>query len=229
MRPVRITKALAAADDDNISLSQTPSGAGDLTLNGAAAVGSPAVAVLDTPRRVLLTFAADETGHTFVVYGYRSTTQQSSPISESVAGTTAGTVATTQDFGQVTRISISAAATGAIKVGTNGVGSTHWVMVDYQLDPTSLAIAVDVSGVVNYTVQYTYDDIMGAYAPSSSVWADSSITKVWDDTNLASVTSDGRTTVSGPVTAWRVTVNSSTSPGSLAITGIQSGVGGIAS
>lgn len=226
MRPVRFSKSLTAADDDNISLSQTPSAAGNLTLNGVAAAGSPAVATLDSARRVILTFAADETGHTFVVYGYRSTTQQSSPISETIAGTTAGIVPTTLDFGQVTRVSISAAATGAIKVGTNGVGSTHWVMLDYDLDPTQQTIAVDVTGTVNYTVQYTYDDIMGAYAPSSGQWANASVTKIWDDSVLAAATADGETAYDNPISAWRVTINSGT--GSLAITGIQSGVGGIA-
>lgn len=226
MRPVRTTKSLAAASDNNIALSQTPAGAGNLTLNGAAAAGSPAVATLDTPRRVLLTFAADETGHTFVVYGYRSTTQQSVPISESVAGTGIGTVATVADFGQVTRVSISAAATGAIKVGTNGVGSTNWHAVDTDLDPSQLSVAVDVTGTVNYTVQYTYDDIMGQYSPSSGSWADAAVTKIWDDAVLAAATADGETTYTNPISAWRVTINSGT--GSLAITGIQSGVGGIA-
>lgn len=220
MRPVRITKSLAAADDDIIAASQTPAGAGDLTLVSS-------IVTLDTPRRVLLTFAGNEAGKTFVVYGYATIAGTSVPISESVAGTGIGTTSTTLDFGQVTRVSISAAAAGAIKVGTSGVGSTPWVMVDYHLDPTQQSIAVDVTGTVNYTVQYTYDGIMGAYSPSSGVWADSSITKIFDDSILAAVTADGETTYDNPITAWRVTINSGT--GSLAITGIQAGVGGIGS
>lgn len=228
MRPVRITKALAAADDDCIALSQTPAGAGDLTLAGAA-VNSAGVAVLDTPRRVLLTFAASEVGHTFVLYGYATIAGTSVAISETIAGTGIGTVQSTLDFGQVTRVSISAAATGAIKVGTSGVGSTPWVQVDWDLDPSNLVIAVDVSGTVNYTVQYTYDDIMGYYEPSSGSWNNASVTKIYDDPVLAAATADGETAYDNPINAWRVTVNSSTAPGSLSITGIQAGVGGLGS
>lgn len=229
MRPTRITKAMATADDDNVSLSQTPAGAGNLLINGVAAAGSPALATLDTPRRILLTFAASEVGHTFVVYGYPTIADRSAPISETIAGTGIGTVSSTLDFGQVTRVSISAAATGAIKVGTSGVGSTPWQLVDWNLDPSNLTIAVDVVGTVNYTVQYTYDDIMGAYDPSSGVWADGVVTKIFDDAVLAAVTADGETTFDNPIVAWRVTTNSSTAPGSLRITGIQAGVGGIGS
>lgn len=224
MRPIRTTKQLTAADDDNIAASQTPGAAGNLTLNGAAAAGSPAVAVLDTARQVLLTFAADESGHTFTVYGYDAPVG-GNPIQETIAGTTAGTVATSREFGAVTRVSISAAATGAIKVGTNSVGSTPWFLVDWNLDPSNLTIAVDVVGSVNYTVQYTYDDIMGQ--TNGANWVDGYPTKIWPDPILAAASADGETTYDNPVTAWRVQINSGT--GSLRIAGIQAGVGGVGS
>lgn len=224
MRPIRITKALTSADDDNVCASQTPLAAGNLTINGVAAAGSPAIATLDTTRQILLTFAADETGHTITVYGYDKPSG-GNPIYEAVAGTTPGTVATTKEFGQVTRVAISAAATGAIKVGTNGVGSTQWFLVDWNLDPSNLTIAVDVVGTVNYTVQYTYDDIMGEY--SGGNWTDSYPTKIWDDSILVSSTTDGETTFDNPIVAWRVKINSGT--GSARIVGIQAGVGGVGS
>jgi hypothetical protein len=224
MRPVRITKSLAAADDDNISLSQTPAGAGNLTITGAAAVGG--VGILDTARQVILTFAADETGHTFVVYGNTRADGTGNPIQETIAGTTAGVVASAYDYGRVSRVSISAAATGAIKVGTNGVGDTEWVLVDQNLDPTSLSIMVDVTGTVNYTVQYTYDQIMGYYDPGGA-WTNTYPSKIFDDPVLAAATIDGETTFNNPVNAWRVRINSGT--GSVTVTGIQAGVGGIGS
>ncbi len=223
MRPVRITKALATAVANNISLSQTPAGAGNLLLNGSTA------GILDTPRIVLFTFAANETGHTFVVYGNTRPDGTGNPIQETVAGTGAGVVSTVYNYGIVTRISINAAATGAMTVGTSGVGSTEWQAVDTYLDPTSVAISVDVSGTVNYTVQYTFDNIMGEYDAASGVFSNTYPSKIFNDPVLAAVTTDGDTAYSQPITAWRVTINSSTSPGSLAITGIQAGVGGIGS
>lgn len=223
MRPVRFTKSLATADDNGICLSQTPLAAGNLTLNGVLAAGSPAIATMDSARRVLFTFAADETGRVFTVYGFDKV--GGTPLSEAVAGT-ATTAVTTKDFGIVTRISVDAATAGALIVGTNGVGSTPWFLVDWNLDPASLVIAVDVTGTVNYTVQYTYDNILGEYDGQGN-WANTYPTKIWDDAVLASVTADGETTYNYPITAWRVTINSG--DGSLRVVGAQAGVGGVGS
>lgn len=202
------SKQLAAASANKICLSQTPSGAGNLTINGAAASGG--VATLDTQRQVLFTFAADETGHTFVVYG---TKQGGSAIQETVAGTTAGTVATNQMFLTVTRISIDAAATGAMTVGTNGVGSTDWQSVDLFTEPVNVGFQVVVSGTVNYTVEYTEQDVnalaTGAYP---AVFAHSSI---------ASKTDNQAGSFTTPLTYFRLTINSGT--GSATLTYSQAG------
>lgn len=222
-RPVRLTKSLGAADANGIALSQTPLAGGDLTLNGVFASGSPAVAVLDTPRRVLLTFASDETGRVFTVYGYNAVVG-GSLISETVAGT-ATTASTTLDFGRVTRVTVDAATAGAVEVGTNGVGATPWQMVDWNLDPTKQVIAVDVTGTVDYTVQYTYDDIMGEYQGLN--WVPGYPTKIWDDAVVVNESADAEATYDYPITAWRVQINSG--DGELRIVGVQAGVGGIAS
>lgn len=222
-RPVRLTKSLITASANNICASQTPLAGGNLTLNGSTAAGSPAVATLDSIRRVLFTFAGDETGRTFVVYGFNAVSG-GSPIQETVAGTTPGTVATTQDFGQITRISVDAATAGALTVGTNGVGATPWFLVDNYLDPTNMRISIDVTGTVNYTLQYTDDDIMGSFTPN---YVAGLPTKIWDDPIVASVTDDRVAAPNTPVGAWRVQINSGT--GSLRIVGVQAGIGGIGS
>lgn len=225
MRPIRITKALVAASANNIATTQTPGAAGALTLNGSTVVGG--AAILDSPRRVLLTFAADETGHNFVITGNQRVDGTGNVISETIAGTGIGTVASLKDYGRITSITINAAATGAIIAGTNTVGSTQWFQVDWDLDPSNLTVSVDVTGTLNYTVQYTYDDIMGEYSASSGQWQNNFPTKIYDDAVLAAQTADGETTYDNPINAWRVTINSGT--GTAAITGIQAGVGGIAS
>ncbi len=232
MRPVRITKALATASTNNICLSQTPAGAGDLVLTGSALYSTAlAICVMDSPRVVLFTFAGDEHTKTFVVYGNTRIDGTGNSIQETLTGVPsgAGTASTTLNFGQVSRISVSAATAGALTVGTSGVGSTEWQLVDTYLDPTSLSIAVDVTGTVNYTVQYTYDNIMGEYDAAGGQWANTYPTKIWNDTTLNAVTTDGVANVPTPLTAWRVLINSSTSPGAITVTAIQAGVGGIAS
>lgn len=166
-RIVTTAGPLAAAAANNIALSQTPS-AGALTLNGTLVTGG--VAVLDNPRRVLFTFAANETGHNFVVTG---TNVSGDVISETVAGTTAGTVATVLSYKTVTSITISANATGALTVGTNGVGESAWVRMDMWALPT-IGVQCTVSGTVNYTVQQTWDDPnspVSLVTPANMTWA----------------------------------------------------------
>lgn len=151
---------LVAASANNIATSQTPS-AGALTLNGSLVTGG--VAILDTPRQVLLTFAANETGHNFVVSG---TDWANSLVSETVAGTTAGTVPSVLSYKTVTSIVISANATGAITVGTNAIASSPWIRLDGWASPT-ISKQLTVNGTVNYTVQQTMDDPNAAVNPVS--------------------------------------------------------------
>ena len=74
-----------------------------------------------------------------------------------LALTNIGTSYTNMDFGTIKSITISAAAAGAITVGTNTVASSMWVRLDeYALPQTS--IQVTVNGTVNYTVQQTLQD-----------------------------------------------------------------------
>jgi hypothetical protein len=150
MRPIIATVGpLASAAANNIALSQTPAGAGALTLNGSLVASG--VATLDNPRRVLITTA--DTTTTFTVTG---ATPTGSVISETliVAG---GSSYTKQDFKTVTSITVNQGTTAAVTVGTNGIASTPWVRTDEWASP-SVSIQCDVSGTVNYTVQAANDD-----------------------------------------------------------------------
>lgn len=211
MRPVRVTVGpLASASANAIALSQTPS-AGALALNGALASGG--VATLDTARRVLFTFAADETGHSFVVTG---TDWQGVVISETVAGTTAGTVYTAQDYKTVTSITISANATGALTVGTNGVASTPPVVLDVYARSTP-GFQCTVTGTVNYTVQQTIVSPWDV-EPEDWVWVNHP-----DTANLVAATATAQGNYAyGPPSMMRVVINSGT--GSVALAVNQPGI-----
>lgn len=212
MRPITFSVGpLATAVANNIALSQTPS-AGALTLNGSLVASG--VAVLDVARQVLFTFAANETGHSFVVTG-KSWAGDS--ISETVAGTTAGTVATVLSYKSVSSIAISANATGALTVGTNGVASSPWIRLD-DWALFSTIIQCNVTGTVNYTIQTTNDDPnsnTNPVTPASVSWIN------FPDLNMVAQTATAQSSLSYTPAWLRVVLNSGT--GSVLSTMTQAG------
>lgn len=211
--PKYVTKTLGAASATAISASQTPAGAGNLLINGGSASGG--VATLDTQRVVLFTFAADETGHTFTVFGAADGGQQQQEV---VAGA-AATAITTQSFKTVTRIANSAAGAGAITVGTNGVGASHWEIVNRDTSPINLGIGISVIGTVNCTWQYTYDDPSGTNPNPLSVTQGYQTTPsgpliafptAWSLSALTSKAAATDSAMTTPITAWRLLINSGT-------------------
>lgn len=227
--PRYLTKALVGADADGISLTQTPSGAGNLLINGAFATAG--VATLDTQRIVLFTFAADESARTFVVYG---TDDNGRSIQETVAGT-ADTAETSQSFKTVTRISIDDGSAGAITVGTNGVGATPWQIINWDISPINLGIAVLVVGTVDYTWQYTFEDPSGVFPNPrvvSSGYVDTEqpshqlvkFPTAFGLSALSSKSADTDASMTTPIVAWRLQINSGTGSAQCCI--IQAGIAG---
>lgn len=152
MRPITASVGpLAAASATNIRTASNGS-AGALTLNGSLVTNG--VAVLDTPRRILITNAADETGKTIVLTG---TDRADSTQSETVTLGGIGSAPSVLDYKTLTSAVLSANSAGNLSIGTNGVAASAWVY----LDPWALSnvsIQINVSGTVNYTVQQTLDD-----------------------------------------------------------------------
>lgn len=154
MRPIVLTKALAAANAQAVCNSQALVAAGNLTINGADASGG--IATLDTPRRILISSGGDDVGTTYTVYG---TNGSGTPISENVAGTNGGTAATNQDFATVTQVAVSAAVATTVEVGTNTTGSTIWFVPNYQQQIQNIGVeTVLVSGSATWSVETTQDD-----------------------------------------------------------------------
>lgn len=206
-QPRYISKSLTGASANVIAHSQTPLAAGNLTLTSA-------VVTLDSQRQVLITHAADETGNNFTVYG---TSEGGAAISEVVPGSSGASDHTTQSFFTVTRVAVSAAAAGAIQVGTNGVGATPWIITDWSIAPFSIGLAVLVTGTVNYTVNYTYEDFTGTFPnPSGNLPTPFSITAL----AAKAATLDSNIVV--PVTGVQLQINSGTGTAQLVI--IQAGL-----
>lgn len=171
MQPITVTIGLLdAASANNIALSQTTAGAANLVINGVTATSG--VAYLDTPRRVLVTNAGNDSAITFTVYG---TWINGQTISETLQGTNGSSVATTLDFSTVTRVAVSGATSvSGVTVGTNGVAGSRWVRFD-DFAPGQITVQGNVSGTVNYSVQTTLNDPNDPINPvaiGSVVWLD---------------------------------------------------------
>lgn len=221
--PVRLTLTLAAASANAICLSQTPAGAGAMTLNGASVANG--VATLDVARRVLVTSSGSDAS---VVFTIKGTNRDKNPASTTVTGVVSGTpVPTTGNFLTVTSITTSAATAGAITVGTDTTGSSAWVLVNPYSAYWSLSAAVQVTGTVTYTVEHTYDDpnksisgtmdgfVVGANSASPPV--------VWPHPVLVNLSASQEGQYGNqPIMAHRVTITAGT--GSVAFWSLQGGI-----
>jgi hypothetical protein len=220
MFPTSITKTLAAASANNISVSQSLGAAGNLTITGTAAAGG--VATLDTQRRVIITSAGNDSGLTWTVTG---TDETNNVVVDSFAGATAGNaVQSNRDFLTVTKIAGSAATAGNVTAGTNGVGSCPWHSISTMKTPDNVSVAVTVSGAaVNYTVEYTYDNYWTPGAGNTPP----ALPTVFPVQTLVGQVANGEgapgTGGGQPVTGVRLTINSGT--GTARLTILEAGLG----
>jgi hypothetical protein len=154
--------APSAADDDLIATSQTPSGAGALTL-ASTTVDSIA-------RIVIITCAGADAARTFIVTG---TDADGKAQSESVAGSNGSITATVKYYLTVTSVTVDAATAGAVKVGTRGTtsaASSITIPTDFYCQVGN-NIQVSVTGTISFTVQETYSDLLSSLLDSqSAVW-----------------------------------------------------------
>lgn len=222
--PVSLTVGpLVAASANNIVTSVTPTSGTALTLNGTLVSGG--VAIMDKPRRVLLTFGNEASARTLVVTG---TNASGNPIQETltVASGAGGTIATTQDFATVTRLlPLGGGWTAAATVGTNSVGSSPVQIWDAYIAPGEGSWQVIVTGTVNWSIDMSASlpnsnsnhmgGVLGNY-PAPLVWSNP-VTGLMAQTGSAF-----GSVVDFPITAWRATINSGS--GSILVNFVQAGL-----
>lgn len=207
MRPYVYTLGpLDTADADGIAQAQTPAGAGALTLNGALVTSG--VAQLGDARRVLVTTASNESAKTLTITG---TDWFGTTISETITGPNATTGYTDSDFLTVTSVTVSAAFTGNVEVGTNGIASSPPLTLDIYARP-QVSLQVAVTGTINWTVQQTLDNSF-ATDDEDIVWFDH------PDTNMVAQTVNRQGNYAYVPFSTRITLNSGT--GSLVYTVVQ--------
>jgi hypothetical protein len=160
---------------------------------GAITVGHSGTATMDVARRVDITSGGNDTGVTFTVTG---TDINGDPRSESLAGASGGAVTTALSYLTITQISTSAAVATTVKIGSSAVADSAWVNFDRFSATAPIAIQVDGSGTVNWTIRQSLNDpsIISNQLPTPTyIWTPASV--VWvnhpDSTLVASTTTTG--------------------------------------
>lgn len=100
----------------------------------------------------------------------------------------------------------------------NGVGVSGVYPPDHYVSPFNIALGVTVTGTVNYTVQYTFDDVFASgFTPASANWI--------DHPSLTAQTATKDSNIAYPVRGIRLNVASGS--GTTRLTIIQAGGGGL--
>lgn len=96
-----------------------------------------------------------------------------------------------------------------------GVKYGNTIPLDVFISPFNTSLSVTVTGTVNYTVQYTFDDVQASgWTPASGSWV--------DHPSLTSKTASLDSNLAYPATAVRIALNSGN--GSVRFTVIQAGI-----
>lgn len=149
MRPIQYNStSFTTADTDAIALAQTLAAAGDLTLTASTVTLTP-------PRFVTITSVGDETGVNFTITG---TSPNGSSQTETIAGANAGAATSTLTFATVTSIAADDATTDDVEAGYTQSGYTAWWPLDIYTPNQVTTISVNVTGTINYSVEYTNED-----------------------------------------------------------------------
>lgn len=160
---------------NNIALTQTPGGAGNLTLTAgtgttAGTMQGKTVVILDVPRCIKATCAADDSAHTYTVSGFDIYGQ---PMSEAITGPVTNRTGK-KAFYAVWQIAVSAAAAGAITIGTSDTFGVPYAFTDKGLlmvvkwnntlaDDASTVVVADATSPATTTT----GDTRGTVTPSA--------------------------------------------------------------
>lgn len=194
-----LTLALQAINANGIAQSQSPGGAGNLTLNGSLVTAG--VANLVTPQFVGITSGGDDTGITFTITG---TDRYGRTQTETISGGNTTLAQTTKNFLTVSRIAISGASAGTVVAGINATGTTAPLIVDRFVNPGNYSVALVFTGVATSSIEISYDDLAPLWnmANNSPTWFTAS--------GFAAQTTNQNGIINGPVSMIRLKNTSGT-------------------
>lgn len=198
------TITLSAAVGNAVCASQTPAGAGAMTINGANASGGVYTAPNSTPRHLSITTAADESAKTFTIVG---TDRNGAAMTYATAGASSATTTVYPvNFNTITSVTVSGATTGAITIGFAAAANTGWIPLDRFAKPEiGLSAQLTVDAGLTYTLQTTNADLQASGFNEQSALAVSN--------SAFALNASHQTTVSVVATGIRFLVNGWTSGG----------------
>lgn len=203
--PVAAAAAIAALQDT--------AGAATLKLDGSLSLSTNNGLFVDlgsANRVVTLTSANDLHLVNVTITG----TLNGVVVSEERVGPTSNTVATTQVFSTITKITVDAAVT-AISVGTGTTGYTDWWAYNPLCAFAGASCQVIATATVSYSLQVTCDDVQTNASPTVFTPVTSLTTA--STSILAAITPL-------PITYARIAMLSSNSTGALVATFTQQGI-----
>ena len=103
----------ATADRNGVCAAQTPSGSGNLTINGALSDGG--AVTFDQARQVTVYGGSNESAKTFTITG---TDETGTAATETITGPNATTTTGSTYFATITQVAVDAATTGAVEIGS---------------------------------------------------------------------------------------------------------------
>lgn len=95
-------------------------------------------------------------------------------------------------------------------VSRTGTGSTAAVVINTNVTPVNIGFAAVVTGTINYSIQFSYDDP----AVGFTTW--------FDDVSITSKTGNEDGSINFPITGIKALVNSGT--GSITLSVVQAGI-----
>jgi hypothetical protein len=169
MRPITQSLTFRAAVGNAVCASQTPSGAGALTINGANATAGVYTAPDNTPRHLTITTNGNESTKTFTVTG---TDRHGAAMSFSTLGASSATTTTYPiAFNTITSVTVSAATAAAVTIGFAAASHTGWIPLDrYTGEDVGIQVHLSTGAGLTFTLQKTMSDLQSAgFAESDAV------------------------------------------------------------
>ena len=155
IKPKRWAFTPVAGSATNISAAATPAGAGALTLGGALASGG-VVPDLGLAYYLLLTTVSDESTKTITITGTNN--DGAAQVESATALPNATTKSSVKAFRSISSITVSAATTGDVSIGTmNATASIISPAMPLDVYSKDTVIATDISGTINFTIQKCYE------------------------------------------------------------------------
>lgn len=222
MQRFNYTVTSNAASADSVATSQTPSGAGNLTLTSSSVSFGA-----NSAQFVTIISGSNISNRTLTITG---TNVYDQTISQALTGPNNSTVTSTLAFKTVTNVAINGSAAGALTVGNSAYAEGQMYVADMNSNPFSIGFGTIIStGTPTWTVQHTFDNVLtnpntgGFTGTGTTAYTYSSTSNTWfNHPIVASVTSNTDGNYAFPVMAIRLTLSAA---GAVQIKLLQGGGG----